>query len=152
MWHYDKKESYYLVKINGNKKSKRYFEAEFRIYEKRIQRQMQFNRDISLLSSEFRAIYENEVTDGFDDIPMYVMERYADYMFAEFEKQNFTPMNAFFDFCEKNIDDSICELIGITLGESLTYIFTDRIYIDYVEKTAGTETKKCLGMFLFKSK
>lgn len=110
------------------------------------QRQVQFIRDISLLSSGFRVIYENEIADGFEDNPMYVMERYIDYMFAEFNKSNFTPINIFFDFCGKNIDNSICDLIGITLGESLIYIFTDRIYIDYIEKIASQETMKCLGI------
>ena len=30
MWHYEKKEHYYHISVNGKKKSKRYFEAEFR--------------------------------------------------------------------------------------------------------------------------
>ena len=30
MWHYDKKEHYYLITLN-DKKKKRYFESEFRI-------------------------------------------------------------------------------------------------------------------------
>jgi len=29
MWHYEKKEHFYFVKVDGKKKSKRYFEQEF---------------------------------------------------------------------------------------------------------------------------
>ena len=29
MWHYRKKEHYYLISVNGKKKTKRYFESEF---------------------------------------------------------------------------------------------------------------------------
>ena len=110
------------------------------------QRQIQFIKDLSFLSSEFRAIYENEATDGFEDIPIYVMERYIDYIFTEFEKSNFAPMDVFLDFCNKNIDDSVCELLGITLGESLSYVFTDKIYIEHIEKITSSEIKKCLGL------
>ena len=116
------------------------------MYEKSIKRQSEFVRDLILLYSEYREIYENEIADGLEDDPMYIMERYVDIMFAEFKKQNFAPMNIFFDFCEKNVDDLTCNLIGVTLGDSLTYIFTDRIYIDYIEKIASPETMKCLGI------
>jgi len=118
--------------------------TEYRHHNTTIQRQMQFNRDVSLLSTGFEAIYVNEVIDGFDDIPMYVMERYVDYLFAEFSKSTLTPFGLFLDFCEKNIDESTCALIGITLGESLTYIYTDPIYTDYIDKNAGEKTKQCL--------
>ena len=73
------------------------------------------------------------------------MEQYTDYMFAAFDKLNFAPFDLFLDFCEKNMDDFICGLIEVTLGDSLIYTNTDQIYIDYIEKNAGPETKKCLG-------
>jgi len=31
MWHYEKKEHYYLLTVNGKKKTKRYFESEFEL-------------------------------------------------------------------------------------------------------------------------
>jgi hypothetical protein len=112
---------------------------------KYILRQMGFNKDIGILSSGFKLVYDEQVQDEMDDTPLYVMERYVDYMFNEFNKSNFEPMRLFLDFCEKNTDDgAFCELIRITFGESLICVFTDKIYHDYVEKTAGLKTKKCL--------
>jgi len=107
-------------------------------------KQVIFVRKISFLSPEFELIFKKEKEEGFDDIPQCVMGRYVDYIFKEFNKSNFLPMNIFLNFCEKNIDDSICDLIRITLGESLIYSFRDRIYADYIERIAGVKTKKCL--------
>ncbi|MCL1919393.1 MAG: hypothetical protein FWG14_14050 [Peptococcaceae bacterium] len=114
-----------------------------------ISRKRAFNKEMSLLSPEFGWVYLREAEDGFDDFPISVMERYVDFLFSEFDKSNDIPMKIFLDFCETRLDDaSIVDLIGITYGESLLYLFSDQRYTDFVKKVAGPKTVRCLEAFL----
>jgi len=109
-------------------------------------RQIAFVKGVSLISREFAVIYENESRDGFGEIPIYIAERYVDYILKEFKKLNHKPMDDFLGYCEKNINNSTCNLIGVTLGESLMCTHSDKFYLDYIKTAAGTKTKKCLGV------